>query len=181
MSELALFAWDAARLGYVEADGFSVSSDVTFHGLQVADGPTRYRQDRAVGPITAPIQCIMTRDQFRYFEYWFYWTLLQGWAWFTMPLRTSQGLADVDCHMIGKYKAQFMGGRERPHESYWDVQFEVEMALSTTRGTVPHPPGITIAGGTADRPSTVGEIHAGTATVPSTGGIIEGGTADTAI
>lgn len=130
--------WNASVLGYPEADGYRPETAVVFSGTPVAAGPTRYKQTRQENINTVPIRCIVTSGQMSYFELWYYRALKAGLLWFTMPLRTSRGMVLLDAHFtIDGYTARFLGGRERPQLSYWEISADLEFVYS--QATQPFP------------------------------------------
>lgn len=130
--------WNASALGYPEADGYRPETGVVFSGTPVAAGPTRYKQTRQENLNTVPIRCIVTSGQMTHFELWFYRTLQSGLLWFTMPLRTSRGMLLLDAHFTADgYTARFLGGRERPLLSYWEISADIEFVYS--EATQPFP------------------------------------------
>jgi hypothetical protein len=163
MAELASVAWTVADMGYPQVDGYNADHPGSFSGFAVADGPTRWRQDRANGQQFLDIIVMMKQPQYNFFEGWYYHDLKQGSLWFLMKLRTGRGLVNYDCHMVEEgYRANFLGGEEA-----WEVRFRIEYVYSATRNNLPIIPGLIIFAGLVGSPSLDGEIHAGTPADPA--------------
>lgn len=128
---IAKSVWNPVLLGYIQADGFGIKFGSVGVAVPVASGPTRYRQERGSNVNTAPGRSMFTAGRMMTFEYWYFRTLDRGRLWFSAPIKTGNGLGLFDCHFTESgYKAEFLGGREPPQLSYWQISFDWEFIYS---------------------------------------------------
>jgi hypothetical protein len=174
-------------LGYPQVQGYVSAPRPSFRSFQVADGPTRWRQDRPTTVLTVNTSWIWTQAQFEHFEGWYYHKINQGLLWFDMLLMTGNGLWRYDCHITEEaYTANYLGGGEMINTSNlgvgtqifggaWDVSFNCEYVYDESRNNYPTLPddGTFIIAGTADAPLPTDLITADTADNPAEDGIID--------
>jgi hypothetical protein len=131
VGSIATAAWNAPLLGHIEADGYGLAFGPTGVAVPVASGNSRYRQDRSSNVNTGQARSVFTAGQMAAFEYWYYRTLDRGKAWFQATIRTGNGAGLYDCHFTESgYEARFLGGREPPYLSYWEITGEWEFIYS---------------------------------------------------
>lgn len=84
-------------------------------------GPARARRRYTRVPTRYTLTCEFSREEMDVFEAWHKWELLDGQAWFTMPLANGRGVSVVDTRFVGPFTARLIQG------GAFEAAFEVEV------------------------------------------------------
>jgi hypothetical protein len=90
-------------------------------------GRVRMRRRFSDGPAQVQASCLMTQEQFAYFEGWWLHTIAAGTAPFTVPLAVGLGAGiDHECRYLGPYSVSGVQGQ----------LYKVDMQLLATKPVV---------------------------------------------
>lgn len=95
----------------VLVNGFTLVDQDRVKENDVQIGPPRFERLSNSGPSFGTAAWNFTRDDFRVFEGWYHYYLLDGAKSFIMPVLVGAGLIDTELYFQTSYKATYMAKR----------------------------------------------------------------------